>query len=71
MERNSVCYDLNKIDLEDSTNNLLLNMSGGLLPEYLSEDEIQLLEKRFGQDWFHKLGYAELNGYVNPGTVLK
>ena len=46
-------------DWEDRTNNLLLNMSGGLLPKDLSEDEVNLLRDRFGPDWFTKLGYSE------------
>lgn len=64
MER--VCYDLKDIDLSDATNNLLLNMSGGLLPEHLTKDETNMLEARFGPDWFHKLGYKEEDGYKNP-----
>lgn len=46
-------------DWEDETNNLLLNMSGGLLPKDLSENEVKLLRDRFGPDWFTKLGYSE------------
>lgn len=66
MKKSFVCYDLKDINLEDATNNLLLNMSGGLLPEHLQPDEIELLKARFGEDWFHKLGYKEENGYKNP-----
>lgn len=62
----SVVYDLKDIDLADETNNLLLNMSGGLLPIDLSSREIKLLRIRFGNDWFHNLGYKEEDGYVNP-----
>jgi hypothetical protein len=61
-----VCYNLHDIDLKDRTNNLLLNMSGSLLPEHLSSDEITLLESRFGKNWFHELGYDEKDGYKNP-----
>ncbi len=39
--------------------NLILNMSGGLLPEQLSESEIQLLVDEYGKDWFDYLGYKE------------
>lgn len=63
----TVCYNLNTIDLNDKTNNILLNMSGGLLPVDLSQDEIDLLKERFGPEWFHKLGYKESEGYINPG----
>jgi hypothetical protein len=45
--------------LEDQTNNLLLNMSGGLLPENLSEEEVYLLVVRYGDNWFEALGYSE------------
>jgi len=43
----------------DETDNLLLNMFSGLLPEDLSEREVTLLEGRFGKDWFEKLGYND------------
>lgn len=49
----------NDFDWGDRTNNLLLNMSGGLLPKDLKEYEIELLRDRFGPDWFAKLGYSE------------
>lgn len=39
--------------------NLLLNMSAGLLPENLSPNEIKLLEDKFGKNWFETLGYKE------------
>lgn len=43
----------------DPVTNLLLNMSGGLLPENLTGDEIDLLAGKYGPDWFEKLGYNE------------
>ena len=43
----------------DNTDNLLLNMSAGLLPKDLQPDEIKLLEIRYGKEWFEKLGYKE------------
>ena len=39
--------------------NLLMNMSAGLLPEHLSKDECELLESKYGVNWFEKLGYTE------------
>ena len=39
--------------------NLLLNMSGGLPPENLTNDEIAALVKRYGSGWFERLGYSE------------
>lgn len=43
----------------DEADNLLLNMNGGLLPEYLQHDECECLAKKYGEDWFDKLGYWE------------
>lgn len=43
----------------DEVDNLLLNMKAGLLPKDLTESEVQLLEERFGKDWFTELGYTE------------
>ncbi len=45
-------------DIDDVTN-LLLNMSGGLLPEDLSEEEVNMLKEKYGEDWFEELGYTE------------
>lgn len=41
------------------TENLLLNMAGGLLPENLTVQEVALLEEEFGHNWFKILGYEE------------
>ncbi len=41
----------------DDTTNLLLNLSGGLLPSQLTLDEVRMLETRFGKKWFDELGY--------------
>lgn len=49
----------------DYVSNLLLNMSAGLLPEHLSEDDVELLQKytdeKHGKnsDWFTIPGYWE------------
>jgi hypothetical protein len=65
-KKEPVCIDITNIDFEDPVNNLIFNMSGGLLPSDLSEDEIKLLTERFGANWFHRLGYKEEDGYINP-----
>lgn len=44
--------------------NLLLNMSSGLLPKDLDKKEIKLLEKEFGKNWFYELGYDD--SYYKP-----
>jgi len=51
--------------LSDETNNLLMNMASGLLPEHLANNEINLLVKRFGKNWFAELGYSEPE-FKNP-----
>lgn len=35
-------------------------MSAGLRPDELTQDEINLLKEKFGEDWFEKLGYGRL-----------
>lgn len=48
----------NDIEIDDVTN-LLLNMSAGLHPNHLQEDEIELLKNEYGEDWLNELGYTE------------
>lgn len=50
---------MSKIKKLSEVENLLLNMSDSCLPYDLSDDQRKLLERRFGQDWFTKLGYKE------------
>jgi len=45
--------------------NLLLNMMGGLLPEYLTEKECLLLKENYGENWFYELGYNDVD-YRKP-----
>ena len=47
------------------TDNILLNLQGGLLPKDLTKKEVELLEKEYGKDWFIELGYNE-NNYKKP-----
>ena len=39
--------------------NLYLNMISGLIPEDLSESEVNLLKENLGDNWFEELGYYE------------
>lgn len=48
--------------------NLLLNMSAGLLPEHLSQNEINLIEQKYGTNWFYELGYNDTE-YKNPKFI--
>ena len=43
----------------NNVDNLLLNMQGGLLPEYLTLKECGWLQDEFGDNWFEVLGYKE------------
>ena len=54
-------WETEKMDIKDPRylDNLLLNMSGGLPPEYLSKNEVALMVERYGEDWLEKLGYTE------------
>jgi hypothetical protein len=56
------CEFMDKID---ETTNLLLNMSGGLLPEHLSRHEVELLVTVYGENWFYELGYNDFE-YNKP-----
>ncbi len=40
------------------TENILLNLSGGLTPDCLTKKEVALLRRAFGRCWFFKLGYT-------------
>ena len=39
--------------------NLYFNLISGLLPENLSESEVNLLKQNLGDNWFEDLGYHE------------
>lgn len=56
---------LKEYTMEVDVNNLILNMSGGLLPKDLQPDEIKALIKRYGNEWFEVLGYTEPD-YTKP-----
>lgn len=49
---------------------ILMKLSNGLLPGQLSTDQINLLKKEYGVDWFTKLGYTEPK-YINPENKPK
>jgi len=51
----------------DALDNLIMNMSAGLLPENLCVSEINLLKQKYGDNWFEKLGYSEPK-YKKPIT---
>ena len=51
--------------LISETDNLLLNMMSGLLPENLTKHECDMLKERFGNNWFIDLGYNDIE-YKRP-----
>lgn len=55
---NNLCDEKTGFNI-DETDNIVLNLSSGLLPEYLQKDEVNLLTNRYGENWFETLGYSE------------
>lgn len=51
--------DTKKEPIFSEFENLLLNLSAGLKPENLSNEEISLMEANLGLEWFEKLGYSQ------------
>jgi len=49
---------VNNFEIDDLAN-LLLNLSAGVHPMHLQEDEIKLLQEKYGEDWLNELGYTE------------
>jgi hypothetical protein len=45
-------------------------LKSGLLPEDLSEDEVILLQKAFGEEWYKKYGFTK-EEVPEPGLSLK
>lgn len=43
----------------DDLTNLLLNLSAGVHPKNLTEDEVEILKNEYGEDWLNELGYTE------------
>lgn len=56
---------VDKMVLISETDNLLLNMMSGLLPENLTKHECDMLKERFGNNWFIDLGYNDIE-YKRP-----
>ena len=54
--------------LSEKCLNILLNMTAGLLPENLTKEEVEILKRDFGDNWFEELGYKE-SEYNKPNLV--
>ena len=52
------------------TDNILLNMEGGLLPKDLTKKEMELLKKEYGKNWFEKLEFDK-SGFEKPKISSK
>lgn len=52
--------DINKFE------NLILNFLGGMKPQHLSEDEVDLLEENVGENWFEEMGFSDFEEYEKP-----
>lgn len=50
----------------DPLNDVLQRIQEGLHTQDLNQIEVQLLEDRFGHDWFHELGYDNLKPNKDP-----
>lgn len=50
----------------DKFQNLMLNFLGGLRPQELSKEEVQLLENRIGENWFKELGFDKEDEFAKP-----
>jgi len=44
--------------MTDDVYNIMLNLSGGLMPKDLSKEEVDTLKTELGDDWFWQLGYS-------------
>ncbi|NRF95133.1 hypothetical protein HQN89_30055 [Paenibacillus frigoriresistens] len=49
---------MKEIEIDEITN-LLLNLSVGVHPNDLSDEEAGLLKAEYGEDWMNELGYTE------------
>lgn len=50
----------------DQLNDVLQRIQSGLLTQDLNQMEVELIESKFGQDWFYKLGYDKLKPNKEP-----
>lgn len=56
----------NPIRYLNAVNDVLLRIQGGLRTQDLNQIEVDLLENRFGQNWFQYLGYDKLKPHKEP-----
>ena len=45
------------MDGNEQLSRLILCMKNGLPPKHLVKEEIDILKRQFGNDWFHEMGY--------------
>lgn len=56
----------NNMEYIDPLNDVLQRIQEGLRTQDLNQIEIQLLEDRFGHDWFQEVGYDKLKPNKDP-----
>lgn len=56
----------NHLAYVDPLNDVLQRIQEGLLTQHLNQIEVQLLEDRFGHNWFEELGYHNLKPNKEP-----
>lgn len=54
----------------DPLNDVLQRIQEGLLTQDLNEIEVDLIQARFGHDWFHDLGYDKLKPNREPSFSI-
>ena len=51
----------NDINMEESLSYVVESLKSGLHPKHLTEDEVALVKAAYGDEWYKKLGYENLN----------
>jgi len=46
-------------ELEDRAFNIEMNLFSGVEPKDLQKDEIEILKRKYGENWFYELGYDD------------
>jgi len=59
VEKDRYCVELTSdfIDNMGEFENIILNLMAGMQPDDLSEEEIEVLKEKYGEQWKQELGY--------------
>lgn len=55
-----------QIRYKDPVNEVLQKLQGEIRTQDLNQIEVHILEEKFGEDWFEKLGYDKLKPHKKP-----